>query len=91
LVDDLYGPSRPDDHKRLDGAKDMNGLRGPDKPDELIGSNDPENSGEPSHSNGPNDQKNSSELDDPNGPVGPMTGTGQASPMTRTGHAGNKI
>jgi len=55
MVDDLYGPSRPDDHKRLDGPKDMNGLRGPDKPNESIGSNDTENSGVPNDSNGPND------------------------------------
>jgi len=48
LLDDLYGPDRtddpegsgePDDHKRLDGLKYMNGLGGPDKPDESIGSN----------------------------------------------------
>jgi len=55
LVDDLYGLSRPDDHKRLDEPKDMNGLGGLDKPDESIGSNDPENSGEPNDPNGPND------------------------------------
>ena len=67
MVDDLYGPSRPDDHKRLDRPKDMNGLGGPDKLDESIGSNDPENLGEPNDPNGPNDQENLSELDDPTG------------------------
>jgi len=45
----------------------MNGLGGPDKLDESIGSNDPENLGEPNDPNGPNDQENLSELDDPTG------------------------
>ena len=54
-------------------------------------SNNLENSGQPNVPNGPNDQENLSELDDSNEPVGPMTRTRQASPMTKTGQAGNKI
>jgi len=38
LLDDLYRSGRADDHKRLGGPKDMNGLGEPDKPNELIGS-----------------------------------------------------
>jgi len=44
LLDDLYGFGRSDDHKRLGGPKDMNGLGGSDKSNELIEPNDPKNS-----------------------------------------------
>ena len=45
--DDPEGSGEPDDHKRLGRPKYMNGLGGPDKPDESIGRNNPKNSGEP--------------------------------------------
>ncbi|QCE03094.1 Protein trichome birefringence-like 25/26 [Vigna unguiculata] len=61
---------RPDDYKRLRGPKHMNGLGGPDKPDESIGPNDPENSGQAG-------------LTTRTGQAGPMTQTGYAGSMTQ--------
>jgi len=76
LLDDLYESGKPDDHKRLGGPKDMNGLDGHDKLNDSIR---------------PNDPKNLSEPDDPNGVGGPNDLMSQVDPKTRTGHASSKI
>jgi len=76
LLDNLYGSGRPDDHKRLGGPKDMNGLDRLDKANESIEPNDPENSSEP---------------DDPNGAGGPNDLMSQVGPKTRMSQAGLKI
>jgi len=70
LLDDMYEPDRPDDHKRLGGPKDMNGLGGLEKSDVSIRPNDSKNSDEPEDPNGPGgleDPNGSNESKDPNG------------------------
>jgi len=74
LLDDLYGPGRPNDQNGLGGPKDMNGLGEPNKPDESIS---------------PNDPRKSDELDDPNvlGEPADSDGLGWVGLTTQTSHA----
>jgi len=81
LLDVLYGSGRPDDHKRLGGPKDINGLGKLEKPDESIELNNSENLDDPEDSNGPGrpeDPNMSRGLEDLNGLGGPEDPNGSA-------------
>ena len=99
MLDDLYGPDRPNDPKEssgpddqnwMDEPRDMNGLGRPDKSDESVGPNDLKKSGELDDWNGtagPDDPNKPGRPEDLNGPGGPNDPNGPCRPEYSDGLA----